>query len=769
MNSAEDSRLPKSPKRSEDARYLDVSCSIDERVKDLMSKMTLKEKVAQVRAVSLRDSTAEEEGLAGIVKAVRDGLNDGIGQIENTFDPRSPGESVREVNDLQRQLLEETRLGIPALIGSECAHGHAGHNSTVLPVPLAMASSWNPELVEQAFDCVGREARARGAHEAHTPVLDLGRDPRWGRIEETFGEDTYLVTQMGLAAVSGMQGGRKGEPDASHIIAAPKHFAGYGQVVGGRNFAATPIDSRTLRDEVLPPFEAVVKGANTLGMMASHCDVEGVPAHGNPWLLTTLLRDEWGFKGYVVSDYNDVPRLEFFQHVVDTAEEAAALALSSGLDIDLPVSEAYNGLLKVIEKRPELEKHLDRSVERVLRLKFMLGLFENRYVDEAEAERIVCSREHVRIARKMAQESIVLLKNKDEVLPIKQSEVRSIAVIGPNAASKEVGNYTVSNEYIGSILEGIRRKVTDEVEVLHEVGCSIPEVGWDGNQSVLVETALEDELDSIGKAVAAARQSDISILCLGGTTQTSREAFYVDGIKGDRATLNLLGNQLELFLRIQETGTPVVVLFMGGRTYSEPQIAEKADAILNLFYLGQENGAAVANVLFGEENPSGKLPVTIPRSVGQLPMYYSQKAISFYKDYVDEKAGPLYPFGHGLSYTTFAYSEIQLDKGIFKMDETVGFRLKIKNSGTVAGSEIVQVYFRDKVASVVRPAKLLVRFEKIFLEAGEEKSICFGLNPQVDLSFTGFDLKRIVEPGSFDLMVGRSSVDIQSTVTFELV
>lgn len=748
--------------------YQDPHIPVAERVADLMSRMTLEEKVAQVCALSLRDSTAAEEGLAGIVKAVRGGLKAGIGQIENTFDPRSPVESVREVNDLQRQLKEETRLGIPALVGSECAHGHAAHNSTVFAVPLAMASSWNSGLVEQAFNCAAREARARGAHEAHTPVLDLGRDPRWGRLEETFGEDTYLVTQMGLAAVVGLQGGRTGEPGTSHIISAPKHFAGYGQVAGGRNFAATPIDRRTLNDEILPPFEAVVKAGGALGMMASHCEVEGVPAHGNPWLLTELLRDEWGFKGYVVSDYNDVPRLEFFQHVVGSAEEAAALALSAGLDIDLPVSQAYGGLLPVLQAQPELEAHLDRSVERVLRLKFSLGLFENPYGDEMAVEQIVGSNKHVAVSRKLAEEAIVLLKNDNRTLPLERTDRLKLAVIGPNAASKEVGNYTVSNDANGSILTGIHQAVTAGAQVLHEEGCKIPQVGWDGTQTILVETPLADELDSIQRAVAAAAQSEVAVLCLGGNTQTSREAFYVDGIKGDRATLNLLGNQLELFRRVKATGTSVVVLYMGGRCYSEPEIAAEADAILNLFYLGQESGPAVANVLFGDVNPSGKLPVTVPRSVGQLPAYYSQKAISFYKDYLDEKAGPLFPFGHGLSYTQFDYGDIVLAKPESAMGETVRFSIEITNCGSRTGAEVVQVYYRDLVASVVRPAKQLVRFEKTLLKAGESRVLRFELTPAADLSFSGRTLERICEAGEFELMIGSSSADIRAVARFSL-
>ncbi|MBK1876444.1 glycoside hydrolase family 3 N-terminal domain-containing protein [Pelagicoccus mobilis] len=747
--------------------YRDPNASIEERVEDLISRMTLAEKAAQVQAVSLRDSTAAEEG--GIVQAVRDGISEGIGQIENTFDPRTPIESVREVNDLQRILLEETRLGVPALIGSECAHGHAGQESTILPVPIAMASSWNVELVEKAFDVAGREARARGAHEAHTPVLDLGRDPRWGRIEETLGEDTHLVTQMGLAAVSGLQGGRDGDPGSTHVISAPKHFAGYGQVVGGRNFAATPIDSLTMADEVYPPFKAVVQEAKARGMMASHCEVDGVPAHGNRRLLTDLLREKWGFNGYVVSDYNDVPRLEFFQRVAETVEDACDMALTAGMDMDLPVGAGYANLIKAIEIRPELEKELDVSVRRILSLKFELGLFENPFVDEQAVQEIVDCAEHRKVAEDIALESIVMLRNEGGILPLKKAALRKVAVVGPNADSKQVGNYTVGRSEISSFLDGIKGAAGDDLEISHARGCSIAELGWDGSQTTLSQKTLAEEEDSIEKAVALASAADVAVVCVGGTTETSREAFYVDGIKGDRATLDLLGNQLELVKRVVETGTPTVVVLQGGRPYSIPEIAGMSVALLNTFYLGQANGDALAKVLFGDCSPSGRLPVTIARSVGQLPMYYSQKRISFYKDYLDEEPGPLYPFGFGLSYTEFEYSELRLKSVQVPMSETVELSLKIRNKGACDGQEVVQVYLRDRVASVVRPDKLLVFFKKVFLEVGAETTIKIVLCPEKHMSFSGRTGERIVEKGWFDLEIGGSSVDISLRSSFELV
>ncbi|MEO7599847.1 MAG: glycoside hydrolase family 3 N-terminal domain-containing protein, partial [Opitutus sp.] len=701
--------------------YQDATAPVDARVADLLSRMTLEEKVAQLTSISLRPSAATEEGIAVANRSARERLSLGIGQIENTFDPRPPRQSVELVNKLQRQLRDETRLKIPALIGSECLHGHAGYNSTVFPVPLAMASSWNPELVHRAFDIIGIEARARGAHEAHTPVIDLGRDPRWGRIEESYGEDTYLVTRMAVAVVSGLQGGSNGQPGRTHIISAPKHFAGYGQVSGGRNFAATPIETKTLFDEVLPPFEAAVREAHAQGMMASHCDIGGVPAHGNHWLLTELLKKDWAFPGMVVSDYNDVPRLDEFHHVVGSLDEAAALALTAGMDLDLPVGAGYGRLVGIVKKDSSLLPYLDESVRRILRLKFMLGLFEDPFTDADQVEHIVGQPEHVQLAGQLAGESITLLKNSAGLLPLDVGKLKRIAVIGPRSATKETGGYSMANDHVVSILDGIKHFVGDRAQVEFAEGCKIGEVKQVNQQTVFIPYPLADETAAMDRAVAVAKSAGVAVVCVGGNIQTSMEAFYVRGIKGDRATLDLLGNQNELVRRILATGTPTVVVLMGGKPYAISAIAEQATSILNTFYLGQTNGTALAKVLFGETNPSGKLPVTIPRSVGQLPAYYSQKAESFYKDYLDEQPGPLYPFGFGLSYTTFSYSDLKISKPSGRLIDPVKFSVKVSNSGAVAGAEVVQVYFRDKVASVVRPEKLLVRFGKVFLQPGEQQ------------------------------------------------
>lgn len=743
----------KSPANQETASYLNPELPIEKRVEDLLGRMTLEEKVAQLNSISIRGSAATQEGFVAMDKPIMQRLSNGIGQIENTFDTRSPRKSVEQVNKMQQHLIDSTRLKIPALIGSECLHGHAGYNSTVYPTPLAMASSWNPELVQKAFDAIGTESRVRGSHEAHTPVLDLGRDPRWGRIEETYGEDTYLVTQMAIAVVSGLQGGTSGDPGRDHIVSAPKHFAGYGQVVGGRNFAATPIESKTLFDDVLPPFEAAVKIAGAQGMMASHCDVDGVPAHGNRWLLTELLRDQWGFKGMVVSDYMDIKRLEEFHHVAATVEDAARMALIAGMDLDLPDGVAYQRLTDLVKNEPELEPYLDKSVARILRLKFMMGLFEDPFADAGVAEKVVGQPSHVALAEKLALESVTLLQNPNDLLPLQLSKLNQIALIGPNADANLIGSYTMENDYVVNLLDGITQFAGDASKVEFERGCRL---GKFDAKNGYQPPKLKDELPGIEKAVELAKSSDVAIVCVGGDTMSSREAFYRPGVRGDRSTLGLLGNQKELVMRIIETGTPTVVVLMGGRPYSIPEIAEQPCAILNTFYLGQTNGTAVAKVLFGEANPSGKLPLSVPRSVGQLPVYYSQKATSFYKDYWEETSQPLFRFGHGLSYTTFEISELKLEQQEVSIDDPVRFTVKVRNTGKVAGAEVVQVYFRDKVASVVRPEKLLVRFQKVFLQPSESKQLAFELSPQADLSFTGIDMKRRVEPGEFELTVGNS-------------
>lgn len=750
--------------------HLDTTLSIEKRVELLMKQMTLQEKVAQLCSYNVRKLTLSDEGAKKTKEKTEDEyLQHGIGTIENTFDPRKPEESVQLTNGLQQKLLDNTRLKIPAMVDSECLHGHTGYNSTIFPTPIAMACSWNTNLIEKAFDVVGREARARGSHEAHTPVLDLGRDPRWGRIEETYGEDSYLTSTIGMSAVAGMQGGWTGNPGNTHIVSTIKHFAGYGQVDGGRNFAPTHFSPKVLFDEILPPFKAAIQKSNAQGVMASHCEIDGVPAHGNKWLLTDLLRDKWGFKGIVVSDYNDIKRLEEFHKVVGTVAEAAELGLKAGMDLDLPIGATFSLLDSLANAKPELIPYIDRSVRRILTIKFKLGLFENPFANAEKANAFVGNAEHRQLSKTVADECVVLLKNKNQLLPLKIENIKSIAVIGPNANSYATGVYSAKTDFSSSILNGISDYVGNNVKVNYHQGCIIAkEYRNEKGEKIVEELPFEAEKKSISEAVRLAKKSDVTILCVGGDVFESVEAVYANGHTGDRSDLNLLGNQEQLALNILKTGKPVVLVLMGGKPYSIPEIADKAPAILSTFYLGESNGKTVADILFGKVNPSGKLSISFPRSVGQLPMYYSQKANGFFKNYITEKTTPLFAFGHGLSYTTFQYSDMKIFNSRISDKDTLRFECRIKNTGSVVGKEVVQVYFKDRVATVTRPAKLLVRFEKLALNPGETKTVRFEIYPNEDLSFTGIDMKRITEKGFFDLMIGSASNDIKLQDSFEL-
>lgn len=748
-----------------DDNHLDTGLPLEKRVEALLGKMTLEEKVAQLSSYNRSQLSAANEGAAKSSMKLKEAIKNGIGFIENVSDPNPPAVSVKNINELQKYIIENTRLGIPAMIGAECLHGHRGFNSTSFPVPIAMACSWNPDLINKAYDIVGREARLRGASEAHTPVLDLGRDPRWGRIEETFGEDAYLASKMAVASVSGLQGGTDGNPGSTHIISSSKHFAGYGQIDGGRNFAPTYITPRIFKDEILKPFEAAIKEASALGIMASHCEIDGVPAHGNKWLLSDLLRDELGFKGIVVSDYYDIKRLHEFHHVAATVPEAAEMALIAGVDVDLAAGTAYKHLVKLIEEKPALGKYLDRGVRRVLAMKFKLGLFENPYANMEAAEKLVGSDEHQAIAKKVADESLVLLKNEKGLLPLNLSKLSKIAVIGPKANSKSLGTYSSSNDYTVSMLDGIKKAVGNKVKVIYEKGCKIADAEKIDGVKKAIEAPLKDEMASINKAVSAARSSDVAVVCIGSETPFSMEAFYMKGYTGDRATLDLLGNQMELVNRVVATGTPTVVVLMHGRPLTIPELAKKVPAIIDVFYLGQAVGSSVADALFGKVNPSGKLSISYPESVGQIPIYYSQKESAFLKEYVDMGNKPLFAFGHGLSYTTFDYAALKIENAIVTSTKPLQFKVSLKNTGNVVGKEVIQVYFKDDYASITRPAKQLVRFEKVELKAGETKEVSFEIDAK-DLAFTGIDMTSITEPGTFQLMVGSSSEDIKLTAKF---
>lgn len=739
----------------------------EKEVEALLSQMTLDEKIAQTLSISTNELDLTEEEKRVVLetgelqnKQIKEKLRFGLGAFQLPGKNFTVEESVKYRNILQKYIQEHTRLKIPALVHEECLNGQLAKGATVFPRPIGLAGSFNPELVELAYDAIGREVRARGGHQAFTPVLDIGRDPRWGRIEETFGEDTHLVTQMGMAVVKGLQGGAEGV-QKDHIISSPKHFAAYGQCDGGRNFAPTNVPLRILRDQIFPPFEKAVKEAHAMGIMPSHAEIDGIPCHGNSWLLDEVLRKEWGFDGIVVSDYGDVERLEILHHIAENKRKAASYGLKAGVDIDAPSGAAYSVLKEAIEEDPTLMEVLDRTVRRILSVKYRIGLFDQIYMDPAQATELVNCRAHQELALKAAEETVILLRNEKETLPLKKDNLKKLAVIGPTADPVEFSYYSERPNIGISILDGIRAQAEDRFEVVYEKGCGLTkeQLAMETETDVTLRNpslyTLEEEEELIREAVRAAEESDAVILCLGGSPNTSREAVTLMKHYGDNASLDLVGQQNELFKRIKATGKPVIVVLINGKPLSCGIVYENADAVLEGWYLGQQTGTAIGKILFGEVNPSGKLPVTIVRNAGHLPGYYSQKRTGFIKEYLFEPEGPYYWFGYGLSYTEFAYSNLELSEETDSDEVLLCVSVEIKNVGTRAGKETVQLYISDPVASIAQPDKLLKGFRKIELQPGETRKVSFDITREM-LMFTGKDYTRILEPGEFIIMVGKN-------------
>ena len=583
-------------------------------------------------------------------------------------------------------------------------------------------------------------------HLTHSPVADIARDPRFGRMGEGFGEDTHLTTEMIVAAVTGIQGDFDGLK-STHIGAVTKHFAGYAQVLGGKNFAAMEISPRTLIDEIFPPFKAAVQRGNTLGIMASHADINGVASHANPWLLTDVLRDEWGFEGYTISDANDIGRLHYFMKVAETPEHAVELGLKAGMDVDLYADDAYALLPKMVEKDPELEKYIDRSVKHVLRTKFILGLFDNPYTSVEEAKTVTRNDDAVALAHEADLESIILLKNENNTLPVNKAKYKNIALVGP-----VLGEDT---EQFFNEVEGDRFNF-------------VAEKGYDLTNGVTSIPSLTPEKEckaGIKKIVATARKSDFILLFAGGDEYTSKEAFF-NGALGDRDNIDPVSFQDELLLELKKLGKPVVVVLKHRRTLAVNVFSEEADAMIDCWELSEFGDRAVAKVLFGDAVPSGKLPVTVPRTIGQIPFHYSQKEINYKKDYLFSDFTPLYPFGFGLSYADFEYSEIQLSESVLNFDSKITANVEVTNSGNVEAKEVVQLYVKDMIGSVTRPNKELKGFEKLTLAPGETKTVSFEITPEM-LAFTGFDMTHKAEKGAFKIMIGGAS-NTTNTADFEL-
>jgi beta-glucosidase len=745
--------------------YKNSAMSPARRVKDLLSRMTLEEKAAQMMCVWQKKSETlvDANGNFNLRKAkAAFKKGHGLGQVGRPSDAgkgKNPREMAVLTNAIQKFFLQNSRLGIPVMFHEECLHGQAAIGGTNFPQPIGLAATFNPGLVESLYTMTAEEARVRGTHQALTPVVDVARDPRWGRVEETFGEDPHLVTQLGMASVRGFQGDASFK-DKKRIIATLKHFAAHGQPESGMNCAPVNVSLRLLRETFLHPFKDAIQKAGAISVMASYNEIDGVPSHANEWLLRDVLRKEWGFKGFVVSDYYAIWELGYRpdthgHFVARDKAESCVLAVRAGVNIEFPEPDCYLHLVKLVRQGVLKEKQLDDLVAPMLFWKFKMGLFDDPYVNPENAERIVGSEKNRKLALQAARETITLLKNTNNLVPLNPSKIKSIAVIGPNADRELLGGYSGRPKFYTSLLEGIRTKVGDRVQVPFAEGCKIT-VGGSWNQDLVTLSHPEEDRRQIQEAVKIAQQADVVVLAIGGNEQTSREAWSLQHM-GDRTRLDLMGRQRELVMAMLATGKPVIVFLFNGSPLSIPYLHENVPVIFECWYLGQECGHAVADVLFGDFNPGGKLPITIPRSAGHLPAFYNYKP-SARRGYLFDDASPLYPFGYGLSYTKFAFKNLRLKKNKIHRNESTQLLVDVKNTGKRAGTEVVQMYIRDCISSVTRPVKELKGFQKVSLRPGETKTVALNITPE-SLAFYDIHMKYVVEPGEFEIMAGNSSRD----------
>jgi beta-glucosidase len=743
--------------------YRDPTLSIEARLADLLPRLTLAEKCAQLAGPFVAE---DDDGRFSLAFA-RQHYQNGVAWVGTHHRRRNTRQTVAFLNALQKFLREETRLGIPALGLGEGLHGYMAHEATSFPQAIGLASTWDVDLHERIFTAVAREMRACGAHYVLSPVLDVARDPRWGRTEETYGEDPYLVSRLGVAATRGFQGERfSGDPE--RVLATAKHFAAHGQPEAGTNCGPANYAERSLREELFAPFEAVVRQAQIGSVMASYNEINGIPCHINRWLLHDLLREEWGFAGFVISDgwgVDDLYRLHF---VAADAAEAAEKAFASGVDVEL--GHCFRHLETAVRSGRIAESALDVAVAKMLRVKFQLGLFENPFVEEETAVAVTNCAAHKALALEAAHKAIVLLKNEGELLPLSPTELGTLAVIGPNAVPIRLGGYSGNPGCAESVLDGIRRQVGDTVNILYAEGCGLTQSANDAGQMWYDDEVLLPDPDRdtalIAAAVETARQADVVLLVLGDNEQTCREG-WSDSHLGDRDSLDLPARQEELLRAVTATGKPVVLLLLNGRPASINYAAAHVPAILEGWYLGQAAGTAVADVLFGQVNPSGKLPITFPRSVGQIPAYYYHKP-SARRGYLFADKTPLFPFGHGLSYTRFRYDNLRLSANPIRADETATLTVAVTNVGDHAGHEVVQFYVRDLLSTrVTRPVKLLKGFQRLTLQPGETQQVTFPVGRE-QLQYLDESMRLTAEPGQFELMVGGSSDHaISLTLTVE--
>jgi beta-glucosidase len=746
--------------KSTSPAYKNPELATDARVSDLLKKMTIEEKVAQMNCypvdMMMKDGELDNEKLKVVLKH-------GIGQLRDHHKV-DVSTSVELHNAAQKFLKENTRLGIPAIIHGEGLHGYVNYDATSFPQALSMAQTWNLELIGKVYTTIAKETRSRGVQQLLTPVLDIARDPRWGRFSETYGEDPWLSAEVGKQVVMSFQGRDDSFLDNEHVIATLKHFPAHGSSYGGFNCAPALVNDRLLRNVQMYPFTKCIQEANAVSVMAMYGEIDGIPVHSSEYILKDVLRKEIGFTGFVVSDYGAIellktgPQWEFHRHhVAADSVEAALLAVKAGVNTELVLPHGYTALLDLVKQNKITEKEIDALIKPMLAYKFKLRLFDNPYVDAREAVAIASSEETDALALQAAKEAVIMLKNKNNTAPLSESELKTIAVIGPNANRELLGDYSTERpRYFSTVLDGIQERVGKNTKVLYHEGCKItPQIPENKEQ-------LEKDKKSIEEAVKTAQQAEVIIAVVGGDRNTAREG-------RDRSDLDLVGFQEELLNKLFELNKPVILCLIGGIPYAIPHIYDKADVVYQCWNLGQETGNGLAAVIFGDYNPSAKLTVTIPRSVGHIPVFYNKKPTAFMREYLYDPApgGYCYPFGFGKSYTSYQYSNLRLEKSTINAGEEIKAFIDVKNSGEMEGTEIVQLYIHDRVASITRPMKELKAFKRVDLKPGESKTAELTV-PVDDLAFYGKDMKRNAEPGDFNIMVGSSSRDedlLKTTIT----
>ena len=738
-----------------------ASPQTEARINALMKRMTPDEKIAQIVGAQLPDNKDPSAIQPAALQTI---LPLGIGTLSGNEMQFGIEDDVAVKNRIQTFAKTQTRLGIPVLFHGEAAHGLMKPESTSFPMPIGLASSWNDALVEKIFQVTAREMRARGDHLALAPVLDVARDPRWGRIEETLGEDPVLVGRLGAAMVRGLQGSAHGVVPG-HVMATLKHLVGHGASEGGRNRSPASLGPNELRQVHLAPFAYVIRHANPAAIMPSYNEVDGIPSHANRWLLQDVVRGHLGFKGHFVSDYGGIGMLT--AHGVTTdPEDAARTALDAGVQLEVLRGTTFPTLRKAMDTDPLVRAKVDDAVRAMLRLKFDMGLFDNAMADPAQAQRLLRAPETQALALTAARQSIVLLKNNPSTLPLDANQLKRIAVVGPNADITRLGGYSGMPLSVPSILDAVRARVGNGTQVVHAQGVNI--VAKDARNSFAnwkqENTALADRTENlalIASAKEAVKGSDVIVLVIGETESLTRESWGVTHL-GDRTSLDLPGEQTALAQAMFDTGIPVVVYLMHGRPYALGEILPRAAAVLDGWYAGQATAQAATDILFGDTNPSGKLAVSLPRSVGQVPTYHAKKPYSGRFGYLFEDAGALLPFGHGLSYTTFNYGQPQLGQTRITKGKNTWLDIDITNTGKRDGDEIVQLYVRDEVSLPTRPLKELRDYQRVSLKPGETKRIRFDITEET-LGALNERIQFQAEPGWFTLTVGPSSASGQAT------